>query len=130
MLEALDSAGHLHEEPAPPVHFSYSRKEHGLPQRLVIRLIEWLTGQRVQHSVGFTLPSSVVRSSAPPTSSRPSTRRLSSPARRLDIHLRNRVDEKETPVTGRAGRSERNYEALGSERHNDRTRVPGNDKGG
>jgi len=45
MLEALDSAGHLHEEPAPPVHFSYSRKEHGLPQRLVIRLIERLTGQ-------------------------------------------------------------------------------------
>ncbi len=26
MLEALDSAGHLHEAPAPPVHFSYSRK--------------------------------------------------------------------------------------------------------
>ena len=45
MLEALDSAGHLHEEPAPPVHFSYSRKEHGRPQRLVIRLIERLTGQ-------------------------------------------------------------------------------------
>jgi hypothetical protein len=45
MLEALDSAGHLHEEPAPHVHFSYSRKEHGLPQRLVIRLIERLTSQ-------------------------------------------------------------------------------------
>ncbi|HUQ38352.1 MAG TPA: hypothetical protein VM144_18435 [Aestuariivirga sp.] len=45
MLEALDSAGHLHEEPAPPVHFSYSRKEHGALQRLVIRLIERLTGQ-------------------------------------------------------------------------------------
>lgn len=29
MLEALDSADHLHDEPAPPVHFSYSRKEHG-----------------------------------------------------------------------------------------------------
>jgi hypothetical protein len=45
MLEALDSAGHLHEEPAPPVHFSYSRKEHGALQRLVIRCIERLTGQ-------------------------------------------------------------------------------------
>ena len=45
MLEALDSAGHLHEAPAPPVHFSYSRKEHGALQRLVIRAIERLTGQ-------------------------------------------------------------------------------------
>ncbi len=33
-------------------------------------------------------------------------------------------------MTGRAGLSERNYQALVSERHNDRTRVPLNDKGG
>jgi hypothetical protein len=45
MLEALDSAGHLHDEPAPPVHFSYSREEHGALQRHVIRAIERLTGQ-------------------------------------------------------------------------------------
>jgi putative hemolysin len=45
MLEALDSAGHLHDEPAPPVRFSYSRKEHGVLQRLVIRAIERFTGQ-------------------------------------------------------------------------------------
>ena len=45
MIEAIDSAGHLHDEPAPPVRFSYSRKEHGLLQRLVIRAIERLTGQ-------------------------------------------------------------------------------------
>jgi hypothetical protein len=45
MLEALDSAGHLHDDPAPPVHFCYSRKEHGPLQRLVIRAIERLTGQ-------------------------------------------------------------------------------------
>ena len=44
MLEALNSAGHLHKEPAPPVHFSYSRKEHGALQCLIIRLIERLTG--------------------------------------------------------------------------------------
>jgi hypothetical protein len=45
MLEALDSAGHLHDEPVPPGHFSYSRKEHGALQRIVIRCIERLTGQ-------------------------------------------------------------------------------------
>jgi hypothetical protein len=45
MLEALDSAGHLHDEPAPAVRFSYSRKEHGVLQRLAIHAIERLTGQ-------------------------------------------------------------------------------------
>ncbi len=45
MLEALDSADRLHEEPAPPVHFSYSWKEHGPLRRFVIRAIERRTGQ-------------------------------------------------------------------------------------
>src|SRR5262245_27009132 len=45
MLEALDSAGHLHEEAANPIRFSYSRKEHSFAQRFVIRAIERLTGQ-------------------------------------------------------------------------------------
>jgi putative hemolysin len=45
MFETFDSAERLATQTAEPVHFSYSRKEHGAIQRLVIRAIERLTGQ-------------------------------------------------------------------------------------